>query len=81
MTYNSHRAAILFNGSYVNLPHEEILFGYFTLQDAVDFARFAVETTINTMRFKNVVETVGGTVDILVITPKETKWLQKAELH
>lgn len=73
--------AILQNGSYVNLPHEEILFGYFTLQDAVDFARFAVETTINTMRFKNVVETVGGTVDILVITPKETKWLQKAELH
>ena len=73
--------ALLQNGSYVNLPHEEILFGYFTLQDAVDFARFAVETTINTMRFKNVVETVGGAVDILVITPKETKWLQKAELH
>lgn len=73
--------AILQNGSYVNLPHEEILFSYFTLQDAVDFARFAVETTINTMRFKNVVETVGGAVDVLVITPKETKWLQKAELH
>ena len=73
--------AILQNGSYVDLPHEEILFGYFTLQDAVDFARFAVETTINTMRFKNVVETVGGAVDILVITPKEVKWLQKAELH
>lgn len=73
--------AIFQNGSYINLPHEEILFGYFTLQDAVDFARFAVETTINTMRFKNVVETVGGTVDVLVITPKETKWLQKSELH
>ena len=54
--------------------------GYFTLQDAVDFARYAVETTINTMRFKNVVETVGGNVDILVITPDETKWLQKTEL-
>ena len=73
--------AILQNGSYVNLPHEEILFSYFTLQDAVDFARFAVETTINTMRFKNVIETVGGSVDVFVITPKETRWLQKAELH
>ena len=50
------------------------------MKDAVDFARYAVETTINTMRFKNVVETVGGNVDILVITPDETKWLQKTEL-
>ncbi len=33
------------------------------------------------MRFKNVIETVGGKVDILVITPEETKWLQKDELN
>lgn len=62
------------------LPFERILFEYFTLQDAVDFARYAVETTIQTMHFKNVVESVGGAVDILVITPDETRWLQKAEL-
>ena len=68
------------DGSYLDLPNEEILWGHFTLQDAIDFARYAVETTINTMRFKNVVETVGGNVDILVITPEETKWLQKTEL-
>lgn len=68
------------NGTYTDLPYEEILWGYFTLQDAIDFARYAVETTIQTMRFKKVVETVGGDVDILVITPDETKWLQKAEL-
>lgn len=68
------------NGNCKPLPFEPILFEYFTLQDAVDFARYAVETTIQTMRFKNVVETVGGEVDILVITPDETKWLQKAEL-
>lgn len=68
-------------GEYVDLPHEEILWSYFTLQDAVDFARYAVETTIQTMRFKNVIETVGGAVDILIITPEETRWLQKAELR
>lgn len=54
--------------------------GHFTLQGAIDFARYAVETTIQTMRFKNVVETVGGSVDIWVITPGETRWLQKERL-
>ncbi len=68
------------DGTYKDLPVENILFEFFTLQDAVDFARYAVETTIQTMRFKNVVETVGGDVDILVITPNETKWLQKKNL-
>lgn len=68
------------NGNFQSIPFEPILFEYFTLQDAVDFARYAVETTIQTMRFKNVIETVGGEVDILVITPDETRWLQKAEL-
>lgn len=74
--------AVKTNGeNYIDLPFEEILWGYFTLQDAVDFARYAVETTIQTMHFKNVVETVGGSVDILVITPDETKWLQKETLR
>lgn len=69
------------DNSYIDLPFEEILWSYFTLQDAIDFARYAVETTIQTMRFKNVVETVGGAVDILVITPDETTWLQKELLR
>lgn len=65
------------DNSYSDLPFEEILWSYFTLQDAIDFARYAVNTTIQTMRFKNVVETVGGGVDVLVITPDKTTWLQK----
>ena len=68
------------DGNYIPLPFEEIAWNYYTLQDAIDFARFAVEATIKTMHFKNVVETVGGNVDILVITPEETKWIQKEEL-
>ena len=66
---------------YLDLLFEEILWNYFTLQDAIDFARYAVETTIQTMRFKNVVETVGGSVDVLVITPDKTSWLQKESLQ
>ena len=69
------------DNEYFDLPYEEILWEYFTLQDAVDFARYAVETTIQTMRFKNVVETVGGAVDVLVITPDGTTWLQKESLQ
>lgn len=71
----------LSSGTYLDLPFEDILWGYFTLQDAVDFARYAVETTIQTMRFKNMVETVGGSVDILVLTPEETRWLQKEQVR
>jgi hypothetical protein len=33
------------------------------------------------MHFQNVVETVGGNVDILIIKPNEIKWLEKEELH
>ena len=72
--------AVKDENKYIDLPSEEILWGYFTLQDAIDFARYAVETTIQTMRFKNVVETVGGNVDILIITPDEVRWIQKEEL-
>lgn len=32
------------------------------------------------MRFKIVVETVGGAVDVLVITPYKTAWLQKESI-
>lgn len=68
------------NGQYIPLPQEEIAFQYFTLQDAVNFARYAIDTTIKTLHFKNVVETVGGEIDILVITPDKTKWLAHHEL-
>ena len=69
------------DNQYLDLPFEDILWSYFTLQDAIDFARYAVETTIQTMRFKNVVETVGGSGDVLVITPDKTSWLQKESLQ
>lgn len=63
------------------LPNHRVPFNYFTLQDAVDFAKYAVDVTINTMRFHNVVETVGGPVDILVIKADESFWIQKKVLQ
>lgn len=63
------------------LPHPEILWNFFTLQDAIDFARYAVKTTIDTMHFQNVVETVGGDVDVLVLKPDESFWINRKELQ
>jgi hypothetical protein len=55
-------------------------FEWFTLQDAIDFACFAVRTTIDTMRFQAREKTVGGPVDILVITPDNAQWIAQKQL-
>jgi len=68
------------DGTYSDLPNYEIFWDFFTLHDAVDFARFAVETTINTMHFQNAIKTVGKPIDILVVQPEKSYWLSKKEL-
>lgn len=68
------------DGSYGPLPLETVAWNYFTLQDAVDFARYAVNVTIETMHFKDVVETVGGGVDLLAIAPDRTWWIEKGQI-
>ena len=68
------------DGTYIEHPGEEILWRYFTLQDAIDFARYAVQVTIDTMRFQRTVKTVGGNVDVLVIRPEGGTWISRKEL-
>lgn len=58
-----------------------ILWPYFTLQDAVDFARFAIQVTEDTLRFQSRIKTVGGPINILVIKPEGARWIAKTELH
>ena len=50
-------------------------------QDAVDFAKFAVEVTAKTISFQNRGKTVGGPVDILAIKPSGAFWVQHKEIH
>ncbi len=51
-----------------------------TVQDAIDFAIYAIRTTIDTMRFQAVPKTVGGPIDILLLTPdSEPRWIQKKD--
>lgn len=52
----------------------------FTLQDAIDFAVYAIRTTADTMRFQLRPKTVGGPVDVLLLRPKEAQWLSRKAL-
>ena len=63
------------------LPDYQIPFNLFTIQDAIDFAKYAIQTTIDTMKFQQRGKTVGGPVDILIIKPDNAFWIVKKELH
>ena len=69
------------DGGYSDFPHFEIPWGLFTLKDAIGFAKYAVDITIQTMRYQLVVENVGGPVDILAIKPDGAMWIQKKLLN
>jgi len=62
-------------------PVAPIVWGAMPLQDAIDFSIFTIRTTIDTMRFQARPKNVGGPIDVLVLTPDFTKWIQKKELH
>lgn len=69
------------DGSYVDLPSFGTGFNFFTLQDAINYAEYAVDVTIKTMFFQDRVKTVGGPIDILAIKPTGGFWIQRKELH
>ena len=69
------------NDNYQELPFEGISWNFYTLQDAIDFARYAIKTTIDTMHFKTMIETVGEPIDVLVIKQDGAKWISKKDLH
>ena len=58
-----------------------ISWNFFSLQDAVDFSMYAMNTTIETMRFQVRLKTVGKPIDILAIKPAGAFWIQRKELH
>lgn len=62
-------------------PEMAIAWDLMTLQDGIDFAVYAIKTTIDTMRFQLTAKTVGEPIDILVIKPNESKWIKHKELH
>lgn len=69
------------DGTYSDMTFYSIGYNYFTLQDAINFAEYAVDVTIKTMSFQDCVKTVGGPIDILAIKPSGAFWIQRKELH
>lgn len=65
-------------------PHPNIqmpiIWEAMAVQDAIDFAIYAVQTTIDTIRFQARSKSVGGPIDTLLITPEETRWIQRKVL-
>jgi 20S proteasome alpha/beta subunit len=62
------------------LPFFGVPFEFFTLQDAIDFAVFGIRSTIETLRFQAREKTVGGPIDVLVVTPDGAKWIRQKQL-
>ena len=60
----------------VNVTPCPVLFDIMTVQDAIDYALYAVRTTIDTMRFEARLKTVGGPIDCLLMTPGSAEWIQ-----
>lgn len=80
-TMNVGDAIVLPKSQTAVVPENVIPWDAMTLQDAIDFVRYAINTTIDTMRFTNVNKTVGGAIDILVIKPNKTQWIAHKKLH
>ena len=56
-----------------------LIFDGMPLQDAIDFANFAVQVTIGVCRFRAGPPVCGGDVDIAVITPGKFHWAQRKQ--
>lgn len=67
-------------GKFQPYPTHKIPYSFFTLQDAIDFAIYAIRTTIDTIKFQPRPKTVGGPIDVLVIKPEEAFWVQHKSL-
>jgi len=67
-------------GKFVTIHKPPIVWDRMALQDAIDFSIYAIRTTIDTIRFQARPKNVGGSIDVLVITPDGANWIQRKEL-
>jgi hypothetical protein len=67
-------------GLFQPLPQFSIPWQFFTIQDAIDFAVFSIQTTIDCVKFFPRAKTVGGPIDVLVINRENAFWVNRKEL-
>jgi hypothetical protein len=63
------------------LPFMVDNFKNFSIQDVIDLSVFLIKTTQNLLRFQGIAEIVGGPIDVLVIRPNGSKWINHKEFH
>ncbi|MHA2635924.1 MAG: hypothetical protein V2G48_07900, partial [bacterium JZ-2024 1] len=63
------------DGQILQVPKYAYLFHLMGEQDMVDFAEFAVRTTIETIRFQARKKNVGGPVQLLLLTPSTARFI------
>lgn len=68
------------DGNFVQVQKPPVPWDAMPLQDAIDFTVYAIKTTIDTMRFQARPKTVGGPIDVLLITPEGARWIKRKEL-
>jgi 20S proteasome alpha/beta subunit len=65
----------------VSKPEQAPMFSAMSLQDAVDYARHLIATSINQVRFEPRFASVGGAVDVLTVTSRGTKFISRKTLE
>ncbi len=63
-------------------PSHRLNLASFSLQDAVDYAKFLIRTTSDYQRFSGNMPTVGGDIDIALLTNhRGFQWIAQKELY
>ncbi len=64
------------DGSIIQVPRYAYLFHLMGERDLVDFAEFAVRTTIDAIRFQARKKNVGGPIQILLLNAEGARWIR-----
>jgi hypothetical protein len=67
-------------GRLLSIQNSMPIFEVMNLQDAIDYSRHLIRTTIDQMRFEPRFPTVGGNIDTLVITNASTEFIDLKKL-
>jgi hypothetical protein len=62
-------------------PENQPPYHTFSVQDAIDYAEFLIQTTISHQRFSQTIPSVGGDIDIALVTPFDGfQWIRQKPL-
>ena len=68
-------------GLYKTHPENQPPYPLFSLQDAIDYAEFLIQTTILHQRFSRTIPNVGGDIDVALVTPlNKFQWIRQKPL-